>query len=163
MTTEPKLESALTWDSEGHLAEPAVAALVDGELGILSEDAVRHAGECTLCAGRIADEALWVIDIADALHVRRPLPVWAMGVALATALVGLWPVLRDLPWALTRLAAVVVRAVPVLGRTLVHAFSQEHGRGLLATWWFAAAVLLAFVGIVVARVAPKPMQERGVL
>ena len=63
----PKLEASLVWDAAGHLAEVAVAALVDGELELLPKDAVQHAETCSLCAERVGHQALFAFEVVEAI------------------------------------------------------------------------------------------------
>jgi len=178
MNTQPKLEAALVWDGAGHLAEAAIAALVDGELGLLPDEAVGHAGECPLCAERVGQAALLAVDIdialearrraaralapvpANAVHVRRPLPWVALAAAFVIAIAGQVPALRELPAVMVRLPSVVLHALPVYARALALAMGQAHSSGLLLKTWFATATLLIIAGSLVARLAPRSMSYR---
>ena len=179
MNTQSKLESALVWDGTGHLAEAAVTALVDGELGLLPDDAVGHAGECALCAERVGQAALLAVDIdgalearrqaaravvpvlASAAQVRRPLPWVALAAAFVIAVAGQAPTLRELPAVMVRLPAVVIHALPVYARAAALAMGQAHSSGLLLKTWFATATLLVVAGFLIARLAPRPMTYKG--
>ena len=176
MKMEPKLEAALVWDGAGHLAETAVTALVDGELGILPDDAVRHAEGCSLCAERVGQAALLAVDIdvalearrrvaravapvpASAVEARRPLPWVALVAAFVVAVAGQVPTLRELPTVMVRLPAVVLHALPVYARAAALAMGQAHSSGLLLKTWFATATLLVIAGFLIARLAPRPLR-----
>ena len=70
----PKLEASLVWDAAGHLAEVAVAALVDGELSLLPCDAVHHAETCAVCAERVGHAALFAVEVVEAIASKAQAP-----------------------------------------------------------------------------------------
>jgi hypothetical protein len=180
MKSDPKLEPILVWDDAGHLAETAVTALVDGEVALLPEQAVRHAGACALCAERVGIAAMLALEIADALEaraelglaradepvaaaipVRRPLPLGALAAALAVAVVGILPSLRALPTLAVRLPSIVVHGLPVYMHAVAIALGQAHRRGVFFEVWATAVVLLVVAGLSVARLAPRPLTYKG--
>jgi cytoskeletal protein CcmA (bactofilin family) len=176
MNPQSKLEPALVFDATGHLAETAVTALVDGELAILPDEAVAHADTCALCADRIGRAALLAVEIDLALehraarapgvaeavvHSRRPLPVAALAAALAVAVLGVVPQLRDLLTFVVRLPSIVVHGLPVYGHALALALRHAEGSGALLKVWGLTAVLLVVAGVAVARLAPRAWHYRG--
>jgi len=63
----PMLEDSLVWSTTGHLAEAAIAALVDGEGVLLPEHAVQHAVTCAACCEQVGLAALFALEVDEAL------------------------------------------------------------------------------------------------
>jgi hypothetical protein len=53
-----RLGPELTWQADGHLAEVAIAAVADGQDGIVADDAVAHLSSCGACGERLGRAAL---------------------------------------------------------------------------------------------------------
>ncbi len=111
-----ELAEDLLWQPDGHLTDVALTALADGESTLLSPAAALHAEECEACARRLGDAALFSTLLTEELapvllpvEAPRRLPVAALVVAFALAIVGSLPVLLDLPrWLLDLPRAVLV-------------------------------------------------------
>jgi hypothetical protein len=168
-TTAPQLESSLVWDQDGHLAEAALGALVDGELDLVPEQAVAHAAGCRSCEQRLGRAALLAVEIAETIAnrrfgvatARRPLPVAALVVALGVALVGLLPALWGATARLALIPMLVGRAAPVLARGLTRVLGEASGSGAFVVVAWGAAALLVMGGVVIARRAPVALSMKG--
>ena len=177
---DQKLEATLVWDQAGHLAEPALHALADGELGLLPDQAVSHSAECRLCEERLGAIALLAVEIGEALvkhrreiqawspervpapdaglaPARRPLPVAAFVAALAIAVAGTVTQLGGLAARVTHLPALIAHALPVL----VHGIRLAIGGAGFAVAPWVAAALLVLGGVMIARLAPVRLSVKG--
>jgi hypothetical protein len=159
---DQQLEATLVWDQAGHLAETALHALADGELGLLPEQAVAHVAGCRLCEGRLGATALLAVEIGEALAVRgpepvavrRPLPVAAFLGALAIAVVGLVIELEGTAATVMRIPTLIAHAAPVLVHGIRLAISGASGSARFAVAGWVAAALLVLGGVMIARAAP---------
>jgi hypothetical protein len=159
---DQQLEASLVWDQQGHLAETALQALADGELGLLPEQAVTHTAACRLCEERLAVVALLAVEIGEALaerrpelaSVRRPLPVAAFIAALSIGAVGLIVELGGMAAKVMRLPILVAHASPVLARGITLAVGGASGSALFVAAGWVAAALLVWGGVMIARRAP---------
>lgn len=166
---DQKLEATLVWDQAGHLAEPALHALADGELGLLPDRAVNHTAECRLCEERLGVIALLAVEIGEALvkhkpqlvPARRPLPVAALAAALAIAVAGVVTELGGMAAKVMRLPALIAHALPVLAHGIRLVLGGASGSaGFAAAPWVAAAVLV-LAGVMIARLAPVRLDVKG--
>jgi hypothetical protein len=160
---ELELPRELAWDGE-HLSDLAITALADGEEAILGAAVVAHMEACGDCAGRVGRAALLSSAIGEAVAVARPAaapavaraaasmhPWRALLLGLTVAAVAAVPVLRDVASAPGFWVSLVIRSVKALARGgLAFATSDAVKRGLPPAT-LAAAVLLFFMGWVVAR------------
>jgi hypothetical protein len=159
---DQQLEASLVWDQDGHLAETALHALADGELGLLPEQAVTHTAACRRCDERLAVVALLAVDIGEALakrrpelvSARRPLPVAAFVAALSIAVVGLIAELGGMAAKVTRLPILIAHASPVLARGITLAVGGASGSAAFVAAGWVAAALLVWGGVMIARRAP---------
>ena len=170
--TEHGLDPELVWQSDGHLSDEALVALADAELSLVPESAQVHAGECTQCSERLgemallsarAHEAFAALAMApEAAPVTVRFPVVAVVIAVALAAVGLLPTLGDSLRQLMSLPAAGFQGLLVLvksaGVLLRHGFQGP----VWVAAWCGAALLLAFAGLVIARVAPRRLVWKGV-
>jgi hypothetical protein len=169
------LDHDLVWDGAGHLADTAVTALVDGEVGILPDAALVHADTCTSCRERVGRGLLFALELSEALPLalahaspsarrtsgaRQPLPVRAFAGSLVLVTLGLLPRLGELPAELGRLAKIAVHDVPVLARGTALGFNLlSQTRAFLVVCVFSALLLVLF-GAMVARFMPRHAQWR---
>ena len=158
---DAQLEESLVWEEDGCLAEPALHAVADGELEILSEAAREHAHSCRSCAERIGNIAMFSLEIEQALAlqpgaarvaslaVRRKLPIVPIGLALAVALTMKLPLLRQLDFsALRRAVACTMHVtVPVLLKLITFIAHSNVGSALV----FSSAAFLLLSSALVAR------------
>ena len=160
------LPNELVWEDDGHVGEVALAAIADGELEIVPERAISHAGACEVCTARLGEQALLSLSAGEALALidpdpiaaRRPLPVLAVGLALFLAALGAAPAALGLlngvaGWPELALRGLLLssRAAATLVRTLAAAEA-----GTWAVLWTAATAILLVLGVLVARSAhPK--------
>jgi hypothetical protein len=168
-SVDQKLEATLVWDQAGHLAEMALHALADGELGLLPEQAVAHVAGCRLCEERLGATALLAVEIGEALAVRRreplavrrPLPVAAFVAALAIGVAGLVVELGGMAAKVMRIPTLVAHASPVLVHGIRLAMGGASGSaGFIIAGWVAAA-LLVLGGVMIARAAPLRATLKG--
>jgi anti-sigma factor ChrR (cupin superfamily) len=100
MKREQLLPTELVWQDDGHVADVALAAIADGELEIVPDQAAAHVVACDDCSERLGEQALLSTATHEALHaldaaaVRRPLPLPAIVLALALAALGAAPAVR---------------------------------------------------------------------
>lgn len=117
----PILEESRERDEDGHLTDTAIAALVDAQP--VSAQAAVHAETCEACAARVADSALFAVDLqrglldlanlparAEALpaappRARQKSPALYIALALAVAAVASLPTVGSLPGQATGFAA----------------------------------------------------------
>jgi hypothetical protein len=167
--SDPKLDASLVWDQTGHLAETAVTALADGELGLLTDPAVEHSRRCGVCAERVGSAALLAVEIADALGMRapmpaparRPLPVLAVVATLAIAVAGLLPALGELVANLGRLPILIAHTYPVLARGIALIIAAASGSWAFAAVGWLSVGLLLLAGVVIARLVPRQRGQQG--
>jgi hypothetical protein len=152
------LDDALLWDDAGHLSEPALQALADGELEILPSQAMRHAQACGSCNERVGEIALFALEIADALALQQGAPnpqlaaakppLRAIALALLVALVAGLPALRGSLPQLVRLGSPSLwhSTARALAQGLVHA--GQSGVLNVIVWTSAAGLLAASAALV---------------
>jgi hypothetical protein len=182
MNLPPELDDALTWDVQGHLAEPAVTALADGELALLSQAALAHAESCAVCTERVGRSALQAVALSDALVLhgftveprgvvervrgaRPAMPSGWLAAALVVATLGAVPNLGGVFGVVRRAPELVARALPTLAHVaLLVQRSAAESPALSAVRWLSA-LLLVGMGIVIARLEPRAFRrafEKGV-
>lgn len=151
---EPKLEPQVVWNELGHLAEPALHALADGELRCLPEAASHHAEQCAECSERVGAIAMFALEVDAALRVqpltaaaraRRALPVVPVLSALIVAGIASLPGLSALS---SQLAHMPSRSLfSVCAQVLAHLLSRDGGARfgtiLSLAGWSSALLLLA--------------------
>lgn len=162
-----------TFQPDGHLNDAALTALTDGQDEILPQTALAHVTTCDGCAERMGDLALLAVQVHDALArepelalqpqpVRTPLPLGAMLIAFALAVIGAIPTLLSAPSWLADLPAALVRNAPITLRAttaLVRAVSAEAS--FVTAAWLTAATVLVALGLLVARLAPHEARQVG--
>jgi hypothetical protein len=184
-----QLQESFIWDAQGHLTEPAVTALADGELSLLSEAALAHADSCARCADRIGHSALMALALSDALSVgslqselhrtpasappaalashsvpsaraaRRPLPFGLLAGALLIAALGSLPNLARLWELLFRMPELAARALPVLARVVVLVGHRVTNSEALSALRWFSAASLVCAGIAIARLGPPAVRR----
>jgi hypothetical protein len=169
--TPPPLPLALTYDADGHLSAAALAALADGESGLLSADALAHLDGCDHCALGLADAALRSAEVGEILRARvaprqaaEPvaftpgrLPARWIALGLALAALGALPGLfeAEIPARALDLFSLVTEVLPALALRLV-VLLRDPGPALapqLAGSSLIATLVLFAAALVVARVA----------
>lgn len=137
-----QLPPDLTRDEAGHLSEIALAALADGELGLVDPEALLHLDSCDHCSIQLAEAALRSAEVGELLRsraagealspqgaglesaeARRPrrLPVRWLALGLAVAAVGVLPRLIEAgtPARWLDLVSLVTEVLPALVLRLV--------------------------------------------
>lgn len=151
---EPKLEPQVVWNDAGHLGEPALHALADGELSCLPETASLHAEQCAECAARVGaiamfalevDAAVRALPLMAAVKARRALPIVPVLTALIVAGCASLPGLSALS---SQLAQMPSRSLfSVCAQVLAHLISRDGGARFSAcvslAAWSSALLLLA--------------------
>lgn len=157
---DSKLDATLVWDDAGHLADPAVNALADGELALLPVEALAHVDHCEQCGARVGQVALFALELDGALSTLsqagpaqqiglpltaaraslwQRLPVGPLSIALVTAVLGMLPSLHELAPQLLHSA----NALPLLVHFFARMLSRALGGNLLGTFaWLSTAFLL---------------------
>jgi hypothetical protein len=168
MTRQDMLPLELVWQDDGHVGDVALAAIADGELELVPEGAISHAGACDACTARLGEQALLSLSATEALvsaepelaTARRPLPVLSILLALLLAALGAAPALIELssgvaglPEAALRGLLLATRAAAILVRALAGAES-----GTWAALWASATAVLLVLGVLIARAA-RPAKE----
>jgi hypothetical protein len=162
-----------TFQTDGHLTEAALTALTDGEDELLTVRALSHVGTCEACAERMGELALLSVEVNDALGanpgllpatqpVRRALPMGAVLVALALAVIGAVPSLLVAPGWLAELPGALVRTAPITLRATGAVFRALSAEAPLVTIaWMTATTVLVTLGVLVARLAPRRAHQLG--
>jgi hypothetical protein len=180
----PMLEDSLVWQTTGHLAEAAIAALADGEGALLPQRAVHHAATCTACSERVGLAALFALEVAlavvDALgnqalapdvppaaqslvaarrklggHRRvRALPSLAPLPVMVPALFVALALVAGAPLLSTLRATSPAHALARLAHVITRAALAARAPGIAELSWLAAA-LLVVTGVWVARSAVR--------
>ena len=140
------------WDGSGHLTDVALVALADGQDDLVEKDARTHADTCEACAGRLADLGLESIAVGEAIALARAprrLPVRAIAIAIALAMLGVMPSLLEPGW-VADIASAPHKLAVFFGALaqVVRAFAHAPV-GTAAT--FTASLLLVSLGVLVAR------------
>jgi hypothetical protein len=172
---DSKLDAVLVWDDDGHLADPAVNALADGELALLPAEALAHVEQCERCGERVGQVALFALEVDAALSVgpavqpvrpsglqpvaavssSRRLPVAPLAIALLTAVLGLLPSLPEL----ARIQRVGATALPLLAQLVARMFTRAPESNLLGTFAWLSTACLLLASAAVARWA-RPLENR---
>ncbi len=161
------LETELVWQDDGHLTEPALTAIADGETSIIPPNALEHLEACDPCHARLGEALLLAASTQEAFgELRAParLPWPALAVALVLAALGALPLAWELPLWLRTLPSIALRAVPMA----LHGFASLFGRittsdsAVMVAGWCISAVVLAAFGFVVAKLAPREIAWKGV-
>lgn len=176
----PMLEDSLVWQTTGHLAEAAIAALADGEGALLPQLAVHHAVTCTACSERVGLAALFALEVADSLGheaLAPDVPPAAQslvaarrkvgGLGRVPALFSLAPLPVMVPALFVVLALVAgapllstlratspAHALAQLAHVITQAALAARAPGIAELSWLAAA-LLVVTGVWVARSAVR--------
>ena len=171
--TEHGLDPELVWQTDGHLTEEALVALADAEFALVPKDAQVHAGDCTRCAERLGEMALLSAHAHQAFAALANeaalapaavrFPLFSVFIAVLLAALGLVPSLGQSVRDLMSLPAAALQGLLILvksaGVLLRHGFEGP----IWVAVWCGAAVLLAFAGFVIARVAPRRLAWKGVV
>ncbi|WP_437673815.1 hypothetical protein [Sorangium sp. So ce131] len=165
MHDDDKLSLDLVWQADGHLTEVAITALGDGEVALLPEGALAHAGQCLTCSSELGRSALLSLRAGEALREqaapaaresaapRGALPLPAIGVALTLSAIGAAPSLAAGAGGLHERLAALWHACSVVVRT----GCAIAGSGALSGWlaalpWISAALfVMVGLGVAVAR------------
>jgi len=166
------------WQEDEHLTELALTAIADGELGLVTPKARGHVDDCDHCTARLGNQALMALSMHEALHhapvlevvaapapvrVARPLPTVAVIFGLLVAVLGALPSLFQAPAWLADLPATLTRVAPVTLRVAASLLKVASvSSGSLVVLWTVAAVVLAVLGMIVARLAPREAAWKGV-
>jgi hypothetical protein len=166
-----KLPLDLVWDEDGHADEVALAAIADGELDLLPDNAIAHVGACDVCTSRLGEQAWLSVEtgalLGEAGRVRqsepalRKLPTLPLAAALLVALLGAVPSLLELVRGLAAAPELVVRGPLLLARglgALVRALAAVDA-GIWAIVWTLASLVLLAIGLLVARRASSALKE----
>jgi hypothetical protein len=178
MREQLTLPDEQVWQDDEHLTDLALTAIADGELGLLTAAARDHVDGCDHCTARLGDQALMTLSVHEALNhtpvvelvaapvpvqAARPLPTAALLLGLLIAVLGALPALfqapawlGDLPATLTRVAPVTLRVAASLMKV------ASTSSASLVVLWTVAAVMLAVIGMIVARLAPREAAWKGV-
>jgi hypothetical protein len=170
MTRRETLPLELVWQDDGHVGDVALAAIADGELDLVPDGAISHAGACDDCTARLGEQALLSLSATEALMgaepelglapARRPLPVLSILLALAIAALGAAPALIEVASGAPALPEILLRGLLLGTRALaavVRALAAAEAGTWVAIWASATAVLVA-LGVLVARAA-RPTEE----
>jgi hypothetical protein len=157
----------LVWQDDGHVSEVALAAIADGELEIVPDQAARHVGACDDCTARLGEQALFSLATDEALSLahpaaeraalRRPLPVAAICTALVLAAIGSAPALIGVLADIGSAPHLALRGLLLGTRTLsalVRAAAAADA-GVWAVAWCAATAVLLGLGALIARAATE--------
>ena len=156
------------WLEDGHLSDAALAALGDGEIEIVGDEASHHAESCTQCAGRLANLATLAREVGVALapvaaertRAARRFPAGLVLAALALAGLGLAPSLADRSFHALSIATSLPELVPQLAGAagaIAAALTQGPFGAAVA---FSVFAVLALSGAIIARASRT---QRGVL
>jgi len=160
MTTTNE-EPLICFGDQGHLTEPALVMLADGEP--LPPATEAHLGGCEECTARLVQLSVASVLAGEQLRAMAPryvqapaperplasLPWRAVASALGVSFVSLAPALARMPAFAVRAVPALAHAGPVLTKSLVVALST-HGQGAFVAT-FASSVLLIVVGATVSR------------
>ena len=164
------LPEELLWADGGHASDIVLTALGDAQKDIIPLAVRAHVERCTACMAHLGHASLLSLHTESALEVRaeheraaaparRPLPLVAIALGLAVALLGLVPGILERQASgaslVDRLAHDVLLFVRGLG-TIAHRI-DEHG-GLFVS--YGAAALLVCMGIAISRLLPKKEASR---
>lgn len=145
--------------STGHLSDAAVTAIADGELDMVSDDALHHCADCEPCEERVMQAAQLSIAL-DTLLLGRgaelapaPPPAgarWALVFGLAAAFMGVFPWLMGSGWG-DDLGDALHTAPGVMSAvgTSLRVLSRETTVTAIAT--ACTTILLLLIGLSVAR------------
>ncbi|MET0384375.1 MAG: hypothetical protein ABW321_00375 [Polyangiales bacterium] len=179
MTIEDaKLATALVWDAEGHLAEPALHAVADAEIELLPEAALTHLEGCAHCSQRVGDVAMLALEVDVALATlpltaaelnaapaarrstkpARSLPVMPVTCALLVAIAGNLPRLWGLDPITLREQGVVL--ITLVGRMTARAVSSLVTSGVGGQMVWLSALFLLAASVIVARTMPSSHSTR---
>jgi cytochrome bd-type quinol oxidase subunit 2 len=160
------LPDELLWADGGHASDIVLTAIADGQHEIVPEAVRAHVERCTPCMTHLGNAALLSLHAGaqlairaehDRVLARRPLPVVAIALGLAVALLGLVPsivgdattlrlfLMHDMP--------LFLKGLGILARRL----DAPGGAGLAIT--YAAAAMLVVTGIAAIRIFPKIAQK----
>jgi hypothetical protein len=178
------LPNDVAFGDDGHASDVALAALADGEIGILAPSVGAHVDGCASCTARLGEAALVSASVSDALRaraaetayaaellampaaprksVRRParqLPLLAMAAALLIALAAAGPSFVD-PTGAPRWYEWVKVPLSVAGRlALLMARGAWHPSRTTATLqWVSSALFLVMAIVIAARASKSPIQ-----
>lgn len=163
--TKP-LEPRDLWKDD-HLTDAALAALADGQVGIVAEDACTHAETCAACATRLAELA----ELGGAVHVAlapvvaertaktQRFPISLVLAALVVAGLGAAPSIIPRSVAVLSFASALPETIPQLANV-----ATAIGRALSAAPFASAVpfVLFAFLALSGAFIA-RSSRRRGAL
>jgi hypothetical protein len=159
------------FDREGHLTEVALTALADGERALLPDAALEHLDGCEACGARLGEQALFSLSLDDALARAVPapesapaaFPVAALVGALVLALLGAVPSLMHASRWLPSLPSMLVEGALVALRAGIALLKVGlSGAPAVVAVSALAAVVLAAMGLLVARLAPREIAWKGV-
>jgi hypothetical protein len=172
MNEDFKLPDDQVWQGDGHLSEVALTVVSDGETSLVPEAALSHLDACDACNARLGQQALVAIELDTALAPNvlvaegapARVPVAAIVAALVVALVSAVPSLIHAPAWLADLPATVTRVAPVALRVATSLVKvASTGSAMVLVVSFVAALLLAAMGLVIARLAPRESAVKGAL
>jgi hypothetical protein len=174
---DTQLDPELIWQDDGCLSDEAIAALVDGELAIVP-GAAAHAETCESCSAKVGSAALLALEIATAIDAwpspafvgapalapalrRRPFPLLALSLAIAVAFAALIPNLAtffahlgSLPMSPARLLTFTAQVISRSSTGVSWLAEHYHLDGI-------SAVLLTLIGAMIARLAPRHLNQQG--
>jgi hypothetical protein len=176
-----RLDDHLIRDRKGHLTELGVTVLADGELDLLSSEAVLHAEDCPTCGERVGQSALSALVLADALGAellatseagraapacapiagRQPFPVALLLAALAAAILGLLPSAGGALTMLQRFPLLLWRTSPALARVSVLLFRRLSQNQTLTAIGLLSALGFVLGGVVIARLDARAMRTKA--
>jgi hypothetical protein len=156
----------------------ALSSIADGEVALVTADAIDHVEACDHCIERLGQSALVSLDTASALSeygkaseakplalqpAARGLPLRMIATAMAIATAGAAPALFDTAKDLPATMASLSRIVPLLLKSVV---TISHGAGTLLGGWatlciWLSAGLLTIMGLGVARALPRKQAVQG--
>ena len=173
MNDDDKLPLELLFEDDGHLSEIALTAIADGQDAIVAEQAHAHAAHCDACIRRLGEAALLSTSLSDALRemparelaptpapalaararisdgplaqAALRLPLRAIAIGLAFALLGALPVLMRLPLLLGDAGVIAQRGAPIVLHNGIALLRSGGGldRALLVLTFGSAFVLIA--------------------
>lgn len=173
MNDDDKLPLELLFEDDGHLSEIALTAIADGQEAIVAEQAHAHAAHCDACIHRLGEAALLSTSLSDALRemparelaptplpalaararisdnplaqAALRLPLRAIAIGLAFALLGALPVLMRLPILLGDAGVIAQRGAPIVLHNGIALLRSGGGldRALLVLTFGSAFVLIA--------------------
>ena len=170
-----QLPEELLWAEGGHASDIALTSLADAQYEIVPKLVMDHVADCPACTSHLGNAALLSLHTArqmqiartaeaprvsaEIVHVRKPLPRFAIAIGLAVAGVGLVPSFLDGTSPVSS-ASSFAHHVPLFLHGLKSSVSQVAGSNLGLFVTYGTALLLVTMGVAVVRLLPKKETSR---